>query len=84
MRRLLPVCSKSDLAVWIHLRSLQAVKGKEAWIWADLGVLASWGIPKRTYQQAVVNLAKVEALELDAQPGRKTRVRLKPIEPTKR
>jgi hypothetical protein len=44
-----------------------------------LATLRSWGVRPRSYQRALAKLAKADLLEVDAQPGRKTRVRLKPI-----
>jgi hypothetical protein len=63
----------------MHFRCLQSTKGAEAWVWANPSVLLAWEMPKRTYQQALADLAKADLLELDAQPGKKTRVRLKPM-----
>lgn len=79
LARLLPILSKADFAVWLQLRTLQRVKGAEAWIVAYPEVLKSWGVPTRSYRRALANLAKAGLLEANPQPGRKTRVRLKPV-----
>lgn len=79
LARLLPILSKADLAVWIQLRTLQRIKGSEAWIVAYPQVLKTWGVQERSYQRAIANLAKADLLEANSQPGRKTRVRLKPV-----
>jgi hypothetical protein len=81
LERLGPVCTKADLLVWLHLRSLQSTKGAASWVWANLAVLLSWGVRERSYRRAIANLTEAGFAETDAQPGKKTRVRLKPMEP---
>jgi hypothetical protein len=76
-----PVSSGPYPLVWFHLHSLQRTKGRDAWIWANLDVLRSWGIEDRAYRRAIAKLREVGLIEVDAQPGKKTRVRLKLIEP---
>ncbi|MGZ5499516.1 MAG: hypothetical protein ACXWHI_12390, partial [Candidatus Aminicenantales bacterium] len=77
LERLAPVNTGPNVLVWLHLHSLQRTKGPEAWVWANLGVLKSWGIEERSYRRAIARLRGAGLIEVDAQPGRKARVRLR-------
>lgn len=70
------VSSKAEVLVWLHLKSLQATKGAEAWVRPNTRILKAWGIEERTRQRAFTNLERAGLIEVSTAHGRKTEARL--------
>ena len=68
--------SKAEVLLWLHLKSLQATKGAEAWVRPNPRILTAWGVGERTRQRAFASLKRAGLIEVFAAHGRKSQARL--------